>query len=111
MSIGDKLYKNNAEDMAKYTTTAIWCNSNNAHIEDKGEYYEVCENIVPEPTVEEKLAELDSQYNAEITRLGNEYNTAQLRGDTDMQSALKEEMASLDEWFDEEYKRIVGGAE
>lgn len=109
--IGDKLYKNSKEDMAKYTDTAIWCNSNNAHIEDKGSYYEVCENVVPEPTTEEKLAELDSQYNAEVTRLGNEFNSAQLRGDTDIQSALKEEMASLDTWYDEEYTKIVGGDE
>lgn len=65
----------------------------------------------PEPTTEEKLAELDSQYNAEVARLGNELNSAQLRGDTDIQTALKEEMASLDTWYDEEYTKIVGGDE
>ena len=65
----------------------------------------------PEEIIEHKLTELDSQYNAEITRLGNEYNTAQLRGDTDIQAALKEEMASLDSWYDEEYENIVGGDE
>ena len=65
----------------------------------------------PEEIIEQKLAELDNQYNSEITRLGNEYNTAQLRDDTDIQSALKEEMASLDSWYDEEYKKIVGGDE
>ena len=43
--IGTKLYKNNKSDMAKYTKTAVWCNANNAHIEDKGEYYEVLANI------------------------------------------------------------------
>lgn len=65
----------------------------------------------PESTTEEKLAELDAQYNAEISRLGNEYNTAQLRGDTDIQVALIGEMASLDTWYDEEYEKIVGGDE
>lgn len=49
--IGKKLYKNNPDDMAQYTETAQWCNKNNAHIEDKGEYYEVIEN--PSPTLEE----------------------------------------------------------
>ena len=65
----------------------------------------------PEEIIEHKLTELDAQYNVEIIRLGNEYNTAQLRGDTDIQSALKEEMSSLDSWFDEEYEKIVGGDE
>ena len=67
------------------------------------------EQIPEPPTMEEQLAELDAQYNAEIIRLGNEYNTAQLRGDIDIQSALKDEMSSLDSWFDEEYEKIVGG--
>lgn len=65
----------------------------------------------PEPTTEEKLAELDTQYNAEVARLGNEFNAAQLRGDMEIQTALKEEMASLDNWYDEEYKKNVGGDE
>jgi hypothetical protein len=79
----------------------------------EGEYIanENGEWVVPEPTIEDKLETLDQQYNAEITRLGNEYNTAQLRGDTDIQAALKEEMASLDSWYDEEYENIVGGDE
>lgn len=109
--IGDKLYKNSKEDMARYTEEAIWCNSNNAHIEDKGSYYEVCENVVPEPSIDEQIAELDAQYNAEITRLGHEYNTAQLRGDSEVMTALQEEMTSLDAWYDEEYEKIVGGDE
>lgn len=46
MKIGDIVTKN------EYTQYAIWCNKNNAHIEDKGSYYEVVENeqyIEPEP--------------------------------------------------------------
>jgi hypothetical protein len=109
--IGDKLYKNSKEDMARYTEEAIWCNSNNAHIEDKGSYYEVCENVVPEPSIDEQLAELDTQYNAEITRLGNEYLSSALRNDTDIQSELMQEMTELDEWYDTEYSNIIGGDE
>ena len=41
------------EDLNRYSEAASWCNSNNAAIEDKGEYYEVVPVVVPEPTVEE----------------------------------------------------------
>lgn len=53
--IGTKLYKNNKNDMAQYTETAIWCNENNATIYDKGEYYEVA--TIPEPTLDELKAD------------------------------------------------------
>ena len=49
--IGTKLYKNNETDMKAYTEAALWCNENNATIEDKGEYYEVV--AIPEPTLDE----------------------------------------------------------
>lgn len=47
--IGTKLYKNNAEAMDIYPSVAKWCNENNAHIEDKGDFYEVVENPPIEP--------------------------------------------------------------
>ena len=40
--IGKKIDKKNY-DLNDYSATAQWCNENNATIEDKGEYYEVCE--------------------------------------------------------------------
>lgn len=49
--IRTKLYKNNKNDMVKYTDLAIWCNQNNATIEDKGEYYECV--AIPAPTLDE----------------------------------------------------------
>lgn len=50
--IGKILYKENL-DSIDYAETALWCNENNATIEDRGEYYEVME--IPEyiPTQEE----------------------------------------------------------
>lgn len=58
--LGTKIYKT---DMSNYTDCAIWCNANNATIEDKGEYYEVV--TLPLPTLEEiktaKIAELKAQ--------------------------------------------------
>lgn len=60
--IGTKIYKpvtNNKE----YASIAVWCNKNNAHIEDKGEYYEVVENApAPEPTLQEQVQALENQY-------------------------------------------------
>jgi hypothetical protein len=97
--IGKKLYKNIPSDMAQYTATAKWCNANNAHIEDKGTYYEVCENVVPEPTKEEKLAALDSQYEADKKELGNYYMDAMIHGDSDLMSELADEMTALDEQY------------
>ena len=48
--IGTKINKNDFDECA-YSAAAEWCNSNNATIEDKGDYYEVVE-IAP-PTQEE----------------------------------------------------------
>lgn len=54
MMIGEKFYKplETEEQLNAYSSAAEWCNSNNATIEDRGEYYEVVP--VPEPTQEEK---------------------------------------------------------
>ena len=61
--LGTKLYKNNTEDMARYTDCAITCNeAGNLTIEDKGEYYECV--AIPTPSLDElkaqKLTELKS---------------------------------------------------
>ena len=48
--IGTKIYK---DDMSNYTDCAIWCNANNATIEDKGDYYEVVTVPVYIPTEDE----------------------------------------------------------
>ena len=106
--IGTKLYKNNKEDMAKYTETAIWCNGNNAHIEDKGTYYEARENVVPEPTKEEKLAQLVAQYEADKAEILKYYSDAMIHGDSDLMAELKEEMAELDEQYASDYEALKG---
>lgn len=60
--LGNKIYKpvETQEQLDEYSTLAEWCNSNNATIEDKGEYYEVV--AIPAPTQKEKNE-------AEIVRL------------------------------------------
>ena len=59
--IGKKLYKGQYTSK-EYADTAIWCNANNAHIEDKGEYYEVVENVPYVPTLQEQVVALENQY-------------------------------------------------
>ena len=59
--IGKKLYKGQYTNK-EYADTAVWCNTNNAHIEDKGEYYEVVENVPYVPTLQEQVVALESQY-------------------------------------------------
>jgi hypothetical protein len=105
--IGKKLYKNNKNDMAQYTATAQWCNANNAHIEDKGLYYEVCENVIPEPTVDEKLAALNAQYDADKATLVSEYTDAIMHDDEETAEAIKQEMAELDAQYDADYEAII----
>ncbi len=106
--IGKKINKNNADDMAQYTATAQWCTANNAHIEDKGSYYEVCENVTPEPTTDEKIVALDAQYNDDKAELLTAYQTAQVYGDTDTMESLKADLQALDNQYDDDYERIVG---
>jgi hypothetical protein len=75
--LGTKIYKT---DMGNYTDCAVWCNANNATIEDKGDYYEVV--TLPLPTLEEsktaKIAELKAQRDSKevepITYNGNSYD-------------------------------------
>lgn len=102
--IGTKLYKKNPDDMAQYTATAQWCNANNAHIEDKGEYYEVVEN--PAQSKDEQIAHLTAEYRAEKANLCEAYTTATMQGDTETAESVAADMADLDAWYDEEYKRI-----
>lgn len=64
--LGTKIYKT---DMSNYTDCAVWCNANNATIEDKGEYYEVV--ALPLSTLEEFKA-------AKITELKYQRDTAEV---------------------------------
>lgn len=49
-------------DLEGYAKAAQWCNEQGtATIEDKGDYYEVVEIVIPEPTPEEIQAQLTSK--------------------------------------------------
>lgn len=105
--IGKIIHKDNKAEMAEYTDTAVWCNSNNATIVDKSDYYEVI--AIPEPSEEEQLAQLDAQYNADKADLLTAYQTALVYGDTETMESLKADLQALDDQYDEDYERIVGG--
>lgn len=65
--LGKKIYKPiiTQEQCNQYAQVAEWCNNNNAHIEDKGECYEVVKTEVYTPTDEEikqaKITELKAE--------------------------------------------------
>ena len=65
----------------------------------------------PEPTKEEKLAQLDSDYQSQKQELINQYTDDMLHGDTDAMDADREAMTKLDAWYDEEYQKIEGSEE
>ena len=106
--LGTKLYKNNKSDMANYTKTAVWCNANNAHIEDKGEYYEVVENVPYMPSQEEKLEQLSSDYQKARFELGVYYMEAVLDGDVEVQEELQHELVALKAQYDEDIASVEG---
>ena len=66
--LGTKLYKGNYNNK-EYADLAVWCNANNATIEDKGEYYECV--AIPVPSLDElkaqKLQDVDQWTAAKIT--------------------------------------------
>ena len=106
--IGEKLYKDNKSDMNKYTDCAVWCNANNATIEDKGEYYEVVENVPYMPSQEEKLEQLSSDYQKARFELGVYYMEAVLDGDVEVQEELQHELVALKAQYDEDVASIEG---
>jgi hypothetical protein len=52
---------------------------------------------------------LDAQYNADKADLLTAYQTAMLYGDTDTMESLKSDLQALDDQYDEDYEKIVGG--
>lgn len=59
--LGTKIYKDTL-DRHVYAETSDWCDLNNCNIQDKGEYYEVCENPAPSmESLERKARETRDQ--------------------------------------------------
>ena len=107
--LGTKLYKSEKTDIANYTNTAVWCNANNAHIEDKGEYYEVVENVSYMPSQEEQIASLDRQYEADKKTLQVYYLEFSIAGNTAGMEVIKQELADLAGQYDADLAVLKGG--
>lgn len=56
------------------------------------------------------IAELTAEYASEKSNLCEAFTTATMSGDTDTAESVAADMADLDAWFDEEYKKIEGEA-
>lgn len=75
------------------------------------EWEEMHPYIPPVQTKEEQIAELTAEYTAEKANLCEAYTTATMAGDTETAASVAQDMADLDSWFDEEYRKIEGSAE
>ena len=60
----------------------------------------------PEPTKEEKLAELDAQYDADKAEIVKYFNEAQLAEDAELQAELRAEMIEIDAQYVADRKAI-----
>ena len=58
-----------------------------------------------------QLDALTAEYRAEKTNLCEAYTTASMQGDTETAQSVAADMADLDAWFDEEYRKIEEGSE
>lgn len=86
--IGQVLTKDN------YTQGAIWCNSNNAHIEAKNGQNIIMANVpILEPTLEEQVAKLEAETG--LTRVIREMVLAENSGASDYVKAKANEIEEL----------------
>ena len=60
----------------------------------------------PEPTKEEKLAQLDAQYDADVAELTKYFTEAALEDDSELQAELKAELAEVKAAYVEDRKAI-----
>lgn len=106
--IGTKIYKNSNEDIEKYSTYAEWCNSNDAHIEDKEEYFEIIQNIheTIEISLDEKIQELDDSYDKNKKELKNYYLEFLINNDEEGMKEIIKELEELKNNYDNKIKLL-----
>ena len=107
--LGTKLYKDNQSDMNKYTDYAVWCNANNATIEDKGEYYEIVEIKPYVPTKEEQVAQLDLEYEKSKQQLMQYYFEFSIADNAEGMESIKAELEALNKQYDNDLAELKGG--
>ena len=57
------------------------------------------------------IAALTAEYTQGKANLCESYTTATMQGDTETAQSVAQDMADLDSWFDEEYRKIEGSEE
>ena len=107
--LGTKLHKDTQSDMDKYTDYAVWCNANNATIEDKGEYYEIVEIKPYTPTKEEQVAQLDLEYEKSKQQLMQYYFEFSIADNAEGMEAIKAELEALNQQYDNDLAELKGG--
>lgn len=54
------------------------------------------------------LSDLDIDYNTQKATLSEQYTAAMMADDAELADEVKVELTALNEWYDEEYAKIVG---
>lgn len=70
------------------------------------EWQEMHPYIPPVPTKEEQITALTAEYRQEKANFCEAYTTATMQGDSETAQSVVQDMADLDAWFDEEYRKI-----
>ncbi len=86
-------------DLDGYSEASAWCNKNGAHIEDKGDYYEVVENIVVEPTEDEKKEQRISELKSLLA--STDYAVIKIAEGEATKEEYSETLANRKEWREE----------
>lgn len=77
----------------EYADLAVYCNENNCHIEDKGDYLESIENEPYIPTDEEQKQNRERAYQAEVDPITS--HIQRLRDTNPMTEEVEQEIADL----------------
>lgn len=80
-----------------YADLAVYCNENNCHIEDKGDYLEAVENPPYVPTKEDIRAERQAHFIAEADPIKYDYEESLARGDASAEELKTAWLAKKDE--------------
>ena len=84
----------------EYADLAIYCNENDCHIEDKGDYLESVPNEHPTPTVEEQNETIRQKrqlrYSEESDPIRLDYDEALARGEETAEQLKQDWLASKD---------------
>ena len=89
----------------QYADLAVYCNSNNCHIEDKGDYLEAVENDPYIPTDEEQRQARANAYAVEVDPLMSEYNRKKTFNlfeegeEEELMKAIQDKVAEIKEKF------------